>query len=143
MPRSTRAGRSSGGHEVHTRPRPALVVTRRTTSYTGEPVGLVFEFEDGTRVYFAGDTNAFGDMQLIARLYKPEVAVLPIGDHYTMGPKEAAVALELLGVKRCIPCHCGTSRRSRARPSSSRELTDVEVSRRSRARRSSSAPVAA
>ena len=68
----------------------------------------MFKLEDGKRVYFAGDTNAFGDMALIRRLYEPEVAVLPIGDHYTMGPKEAAVALELLGVKRCVPCHFGT-----------------------------------
>jgi L-ascorbate metabolism protein UlaG (beta-lactamase superfamily) len=59
-------------------------------------------------VYFAGDTCVFGDMQLIARLYAPQVAVLPIGDHYTMGPEEAALALELLGTKRCVPCHYGT-----------------------------------
>jgi L-ascorbate metabolism protein UlaG (beta-lactamase superfamily) len=50
----------------------------------------------------------FGDMQLIARLYAPQVAVLPIGDFYTMGPEEAAVALELLGNPRCVPCHWGT-----------------------------------
>ena len=47
-------------------------------------------------------------MQLIARLYRPNVAVLPIGGHFTMDPKEAALALELLGVRRCIPCHYGT-----------------------------------
>ena len=77
-------------------------------TYLGEPAGLVIEVEDGTKVYFAGDTNAFMDMQLIGRIYGPDVAVLPIGDHFTMGPKEAAVALELLGVKRCVPCHWGT-----------------------------------
>jgi len=76
-------------------------------AYAGEPCGIVIGV-DGKRVYFAGDTNAFGDMQLIARLYDPEVAVLPIGGHYTMDPKEAALALELLGVKRCVPCHFGT-----------------------------------
>ena len=75
--------------------------------YMGEPCGIVVGV-DGKRVYFAGDTNAFGDMQLIARLYDPQVAVLPIGGHYTMDPKEAALALELLGVKRCVPCHYGT-----------------------------------
>jgi L-ascorbate metabolism protein UlaG (beta-lactamase superfamily) len=75
--------------------------------YMGEPCGIVVG-ADGKRVYFAGDTNVFGDMQLIARLYRPEVAVLPIGGHYTMDPKEAAVALELLDVKRCVPCHYGT-----------------------------------
>ncbi len=64
--------------------------------------------EDGTGVYFAGDTCVFGDMQLIGRIYSPSVAVLPIGDHYTMGPREAAVALELLGAKRCVPSHWGT-----------------------------------
>ena len=77
-------------------------------TYAGEPCGIVVVLEDGTSVYFAGDTCVFGDMQLIARLYSPTVAVLPIGGHYTMDPKEAALALELLGVKRCVPCHWGT-----------------------------------
>jgi L-ascorbate metabolism protein UlaG (beta-lactamase superfamily) len=76
--------------------------------YLGEPAGLVIELEDGFTIYFAGDTNVFMSMQLIGRIYKPDVAVLPIGDHYTMGPREAAVALELLGAKRCVPCHYGT-----------------------------------
>ena len=76
--------------------------------YMGEPCGIVVTVEDGTKVYFAGDTNAFGDMQLIGRIYEPDLAVLPIGDWFTMSPKEAAVALELLGVKRCVPCHYGT-----------------------------------
>jgi L-ascorbate metabolism protein UlaG (beta-lactamase superfamily) len=77
-------------------------------SYVGEPSGLIVTTEDGKAVYFAGDTNVFGDMQLIGRIYEPDIAVLPIGDHYTMGPKEAAVAVELLGVKRVVPCHWGT-----------------------------------
>ena len=68
----------------------------------------MLELEDGITLYFAGDTNVFGDMQLIGRIYEPDVAVLPIGDHFTMGPREAAVALELLGVERCVPCHYGT-----------------------------------
>lgn len=76
-------------------------------SYGGEPAGVVIRF-DGKSIYFAGDTCVFGDMQLIARLYEPEVAVLPIGDFYTMGPEEAALALELLGNPRCVPCHWGT-----------------------------------
>ena len=79
-----------------------------TFVYLGEPAGLVVEAENGDEVYFAGDTNVFGDMQLIARIYEPDVAILPIGDHFTMGPREAAVALKLLGVKRCVPCHYGT-----------------------------------
>jgi L-ascorbate metabolism protein UlaG (beta-lactamase superfamily) len=79
-----------------------------TNVYLGEPTGLVVDVEGGSKIYFAGDTNVFGDMQLIARIYSPDVAVLPIGDHFTMSPREAAVALELLGVKRCVPCHWGT-----------------------------------
>jgi L-ascorbate metabolism protein UlaG (beta-lactamase superfamily) len=77
-------------------------------AYAGEPSGIVVETEDGKRIYFAGDTCVFGDMQLIARIYAPDLVVLPIGDHYTMGPREAAVALELLGGRRCVPCHYGT-----------------------------------
>ena len=72
--------------------------------------------EDGTTIYFAGDTCVFGDMQLIARLYAPDVAVLPIGGHYTMDPREAAVALELLGVEALRPVplrHVPAARRAR------------------------------
>jgi L-ascorbate metabolism protein UlaG (beta-lactamase superfamily) len=79
-----------------------------TFVYLGEPAGIVIEIPDGPTLYFAGDTNVFGDMQLIGRIYEPDVAVLPIGDHFTMGPREAAVALELLGNPRCVPCHYGT-----------------------------------
>lgn len=76
--------------------------------YGGEAAGFVIAFEDGTKVYVAGDTCVFGDMALIGRLYSPDVAILPIGGHYTMDPEQAALALELLGVKRCVPCHYGT-----------------------------------
>ena len=95
--------------------------------YSGEPVGYVIEVENGTSLYFAGDTNVFGDMQLIRRLYEPDVAVLPIGGHFTMDPKEAAVALEFLGVKQCIPCHWGTFPLLAGTPDELRRLTDVEV----------------
>lgn len=77
-------------------------------AYLGEAAGIVIEFENGTKLYFAGDTCVFGDMQLIGRLYSPDVAVLPIGGHFTMDPREAGLALELLQTKRCIPCHYGT-----------------------------------
>ena len=76
--------------------------------YLGEAAGYVVEFENGTKIYFAGDTAAFSDMQIIGKYLEPDVAVLPIGDHFTMGPRQAAVALELLGVTRCVPCHYGT-----------------------------------
>jgi len=97
-------------------------------TYLGESCGLVFKLEDGTTIYFAGDTNVFGDMALIARIYEPDVAVLPIGDHFTMGPREAAVALELLGVKRCVPSHYGTFPILTGTPEKLRELAPgVEI----------------
>ena len=79
-----------------------------TTLYLGDPVGVVIELEDGARLYFAGDTRAFSDMTLIRDLYRPDVAFLPIGGHYTMGPVEAALAVEFLGVRDVIPMHYGT-----------------------------------
>jgi L-ascorbate metabolism protein UlaG (beta-lactamase superfamily) len=91
-------------------------------TYLGESCGLVIKLEDGKTVYFAGDTNVFGDMQLIARIYEPDVAVLPIGDWFTMGPEEAAVALELLGNPRCVPCHWGTFPLLTGTPDKLREL---------------------
>ena len=96
--------------------------------YMGEPCGIVVEVENGTKLYFAGDTCVFGDMQIIRRLYAPDVAILPIGGHYTMDPKEAALALELLGTKRCVPCHYGTFPPLVGTPAQLRELApDVEV----------------
>ena len=76
--------------------------------YFGEPVGFVIELEDGLRVYFAGDTDVFGDMKFIADLHAPDVAFLPIGGHYTMGPAGAARAAALLGVRAVVPIHYGT-----------------------------------
>jgi L-ascorbate metabolism protein UlaG (beta-lactamase superfamily) len=97
-------------------------------TYLGEAAGFVVEVEDGTTIYFAGDTAVFSDMQLIGRLYEPDVAVLPIGDHFTMGPPQAALALELLGVKRCVPAHYGTFPLLTGTPERLRELApDVEV----------------
>ena len=96
--------------------------------YMGEPCGIVAEVESGTKLYFAGDTCVFGDMQLIGRMYSPDVAILPIGGHYTMDPREAAVALELLGAKRCVPCHYGTLPLLAGTPAQLRELApDVQV----------------
>jgi L-ascorbate metabolism protein UlaG (beta-lactamase superfamily) len=96
--------------------------------YLGEAAGFVVEFENGTKVYFAGDTAAFMDMQIIGRHLEPDVVVLPIGDHFTMGPRQAAVALELLGAKRCVPCHYGTFPMLTGTPDALREhAPDVEV----------------
>jgi L-ascorbate metabolism protein UlaG (beta-lactamase superfamily) len=96
-------------------------------TYAGEPCGVVLELEDGFRIYFAGDTNVFGDMSLIGRIYTPDVAVLPIGDHFTMGPREAAVAVELLGVIRCITCHYGTFGLLTGTPDELRALTPAGI----------------
>lgn len=75
-------------------------------TYGGMPTGLVIEM-GGVRVYHAGDTNLFSDMRLIGDR-GVDVALLPIGDHYTMGPEEAARALELLRPRVAIPMHYGT-----------------------------------
>jgi L-ascorbate metabolism protein UlaG (beta-lactamase superfamily) len=76
--------------------------------YLGEPVGFIVELEDGYRFYFAGDTDLFGDMRLIAERYRPSLAFLPIGGHFTMDPAAAAHAVELLGVDAVAPMHYGT-----------------------------------
>lgn len=79
-----------------------------TVLYGGQAAGYVIDFGNDLRVYVAGDTNVFGDMSIIGALYKPQVAILPIGDFYTMGPREAAYAARLLGVETIIPAHFGT-----------------------------------
>ena len=98
-------------------------------TYLGEAAGIVLGLENGTRIYFAGDTCVFGDMRLIGRIYGPDVAVLPIGGHFTMDPREAGVALELLGTKRCIPCHYGTFPLLKGTPEELKEQapSDVEI----------------
>jgi L-ascorbate metabolism protein UlaG (beta-lactamase superfamily) len=96
--------------------------------YLGDAAGYVVEFENDTTVYFTGDTAAFGDMQILGRAFDLDAVVLPIGDHFTMGPRQAAIALELTGVKRCVPCHYGTFPTLRGRPEElRRHAPDVEV----------------
>jgi L-ascorbate metabolism protein UlaG (beta-lactamase superfamily) len=76
--------------------------------YGGEAAGYILRFTDGRSLYFAGDTNVFSDMQLIEQLYHPELVFLPIGDLFTMSPREAALAARLLKAERIIPMHFGT-----------------------------------
>ena len=76
--------------------------------YGGEAAGYVLKFKDGRSLYFAGDTNVFSDMQLIEKLYRPELAFLPIGDLFTMSPREAGLACRLLNAKTVVPIHWGT-----------------------------------
>jgi L-ascorbate metabolism protein UlaG (beta-lactamase superfamily) len=96
--------------------------------YGGEACGYVVEFASGLRIYHAGDTNVFGDMQIIRELYAPEIAMIPIGDHYTMGPCEAAYACKLLKPKTAVPMHFGTFPVLTGKPSELQKLVpEVEV----------------
>jgi len=90
--------------------------------YAGAAAGYVIIFEDGLTAYFAGDTSVFGDMRLIADLYRPTIAFLPIGDLFTMGPEQAAKACELLKIKRVVPMHYGTFPALTGTPRRLREL---------------------
>jgi L-ascorbate metabolism protein UlaG (beta-lactamase superfamily) len=76
--------------------------------YMGEPAGFVIHLEDQRTIYYAGDTCLFGDMRLIGEWYSPQIAVLPIGDRFTMDPAAAARACEWLGVRQVVPMHWGT-----------------------------------
>jgi len=76
--------------------------------YLGEAAGFVVKLENGQTIYYAGDTCLFGDMKIIAELYQPDIAFLPIGDRFTMGPDTAAIAAKWLGVKQVVPMHYGT-----------------------------------
>jgi L-ascorbate metabolism protein UlaG (beta-lactamase superfamily) len=90
--------------------------------YGGEACGYVLRLPDGRALYFAGDTNVFSDMTLIAELYRPELAILPIGDLYTMSPREAALACRLLKPAKVIPMHLGTFPPLTGRPEQLAEL---------------------
>lgn len=76
--------------------------------YAGDPAGFVIEFEDGFKIYHSGDTAVMADMALIGKLLEPDLALLCIGDFFTMGPRSAAEAIRMLGVKMVIPMHYGT-----------------------------------
>ena len=91
--------------------------------YGGEPCGYVVRLPGGLTIYHAGDTTVFSDMKLIGELYQPELACLPIGDLYTMGPREAALAIRLLGVRHVIPMHYGTFPVLTGTPAALRDLT--------------------
>ncbi len=98
--------------------------------YAGEAAGFILTLKDGRRAYFAGDTAIFSEMGLYADVYHPELAFLPIGDHYTMGPEEAAYAARLLKVKQVIPMHYGTFPILTGRPAELEEKlsgTGIEV----------------
>jgi L-ascorbate metabolism protein UlaG (beta-lactamase superfamily) len=90
--------------------------------YGGEAAGYVVRLPDRRTIYCAGDTNVFTDMQLIERLYQPELAFLPIGDLYTMSPREAALACKMLNARKVVPLHFGTFPPLTGRPEKLAEL---------------------
>ena len=105
---------------VHT----SSVVENDTIVYLGLAAGFVVKMENSQSFYFAGDTALFGDMRLIAELHKPDIAFLPIGDHYTMGPEAAALAARMLGVRQVVPMHYGTFPALTGRPDELKRLVD-------------------
>jgi len=97
------------------------------THYVGVAAGFVLTIKDGPVLYHAGDTAVFGDMKLIQELYRPEVAMLPIGGHFTMGPREAALAVQFLAPKVVLPLHFGTFPPLKGTPQQLAELVDAGI----------------
>ena len=97
------------------------------THYVGVAAGYVLTIPDSPTLYHAGDTAVFGDMKLISELYQPEVAMLPIGGHFTMGPKEAAMAARFIGAKTILPLHWGTFPPLKGTPAELATLVDSGV----------------
>ncbi len=92
-------------HAIHSS---SFVEADGTVIYGGDPAGYVIKLEDGYTIYASGDTSLFGDMALIREFHAPDLAILPIGDHFTMDPQAAADAAKLLGVKHVLPIHYAT-----------------------------------
>lgn len=97
------------------------------THYVGVAAGYVLTPQQGPVLYHAGDTAVFGDMRLIGELYQPEIAMLPIGGHFTMGPREAALATVYLGAKTVLPLHFGTFPPLTGTPAELAKLVDAGV----------------
>ena len=108
---------------VHANHSNGLTESDGSIVYGGDPAGYIIEFSNGYKIYHAGDTNVFGDMRIISEIYQPDLALLPIGDHFTMGPREAAYAASLLNVSAIIPMHYGTFSVLTGTPEALRELT--------------------
>lgn len=99
--------------------------------YAGDPAGLILSFEDDLCIYHMGDTNIFSDLTLYGELYEPHIVLSPIGDHYTMGPQEAAYAVEMVNPNFAVPIHYGTWPPIDSDPNEFKEvlqeISDVEV----------------
>jgi L-ascorbate metabolism protein UlaG (beta-lactamase superfamily) len=105
----------------------AAAQDEKGTHYVGVAAGFVLTIADGPVLYHAGDTAVFGDMKLIRDLYRPSVAMLPIGGHFTMGPKEAALAVSLLTPQVVLPLHFGTFPPLKGTPQQLAALIDPAV----------------
>lgn len=92
--------------------------------YAGEAGGLVISFKDDITFYHLGDTNIFGDLELYEDLYEPDVLAVPMGDHYTMGPKEAAYAVDMMSAEIAVPIHYGTFPVLTGKPEDFKSLTE-------------------
>jgi L-ascorbate metabolism protein UlaG (beta-lactamase superfamily) len=109
-------GMNIGGSHTHADVTFTMTEARHSSSaedggkivYCGDPAGYVISIDGGAVLYHAGDTAVFSDMQLIRELHHPTLAMLPIGDHYTMGPKAGAMAAKFVGAKAVLPIHWGT-----------------------------------
>lgn len=116
MPQDKASGMNVGGSHRHADVTFTLTEARHSsgisdgdkTVYGGDPAGFVIAIDNGPVLYHAGDTGVFSDMQLIRELHHPDIAMLPIGDHYTMGPKGGALAAKFVGAKSVLPIHWGT-----------------------------------
>jgi len=97
------------------------------THDVGVAAGFVLTIADGPVLYHAGDTAVFGDMRLIQELYHPQVALLPIGGHFTMGPREAALAVRMLEPELVLPLHFGTFPMLKGTPEELAALVDAKV----------------
>ena len=129
------SGMNKGDSQVVEGPRVTLIDAVHSSSFMehgesrdrGDPCGLVVELENGYRIYNSGATAVLGDMKLIAELYRPDLVILPIGDHFTMGPREAAKAIELMGARRGVPNHFGPFPLLTGTPAALRALLSPEV----------------
>jgi L-ascorbate metabolism protein UlaG (beta-lactamase superfamily) len=106
-------------HAIHT----SSIDEDGQCAFAGDAAGFIVRLPGGFTLYHAGDTSVFGDMKIIGELYKPDLVCLPIGDHFTMGPREAAYAIRLLGVHHVLPIHFGTFPVLTGTPETLRELT--------------------
>jgi L-ascorbate metabolism protein UlaG (beta-lactamase superfamily) len=100
-----------------------IYVTDKTITFPHATNGFIVRMSDNTTIYFAGDTCVFGDMKLISEIYKPNIAIIPIGDRSMMGPLEASYAVKLLNTRHIIPFHYGTFPEHTQTPDDFLELT--------------------